>query len=639
MQDMLLLSEDPIKLADRALEWAMRLVGGAAAAVFDAQGVRLVSRSLDSAQITDLERLLPTLNVGVSRLRVAGVDRVLFVLATSGAGSAGHLVVVAGPFTPSFGGEELSRVQQFMAAVAAAVDRGLLLERLKHANAELLEANRHKTLFLANMSHELRTPLNAILGFSELLIDTPNGQFPDATRARFLEQIHSSGKHLLGLINDILDLSKIEAGQMELRLQVVGVAEIVDQVASIVEPLAAKKEIRITFETGRAGDILADEGKVKQMILNLVSNAIKFSAERGTVTVKAERVDDRLRIAVTDTGIGIAKEDIRRVFKEFQQVDSGVNRKQQGTGLGLALTRSFALLHGGDVRVESELGKGSRFTIDLPLETRSPNRPPKGGVEIDLANGDASRPLIIVVEDDPSAAEILARQIERVGFRTKIARTGADAVSMAKELKPAALTLDILLPDTDGWDVLTSLKGDDATSDIPVIVISVVDNPALGTALGALDYFVKPVDPKELVNRLSNYNFKHKTGSRQTSVLVVDDEEANRDWLKQVLEPAGFTAILAKGGQEAIELARSRKPDVVMLDLLMPDVDGFDVVAALGENEATRQIPIIVLTAKHLNEGDIDQLNGRVATILKRGTTGAVDLLGQLQVVLKQNGS
>jgi signal transduction histidine kinase/DNA-binding response OmpR family regulator len=639
MQDMLLLSEDPIKLADRALEWAMRLVGGAAAAVFDAQGVRLVSRSLDSAQITDLERLLPTLNVGVSRLRVAGVDRMLFVLATSGAGSAGHLVVVAGPFTPSFGGEELSRVQQFMAAVAAAVDRGLLLERLKHANAELLEANRHKTLFLANMSHELRTPLNAILGFSELLIDTPNGQFPDATRARFLEQIHSSGKHLLGLINDILDLSKIEAGQMELRLQVVRVAEIVDQVASIVEPLAAKKEIRITFETGRAGDILADEGKVKQMILNLVSNAIKFSAERGTVTVKAERVDDRLRIAVTDTGIGIAKEDIRRVFKEFQQVDSGVNRKQQGTGLGLALTRSFALLHGGDVRVESELGKGSRFTIDLPLEARSPNRPPKGGVEIDLANGDASRPLIIVVEDDPSAAEILARQIERVGFRTKIARTGADAVSMAKELKPAALTLDILLPDTDGWDVLTSLKGDDATSDIPVIVISVVDNPALGTALGALDYFVKPVDPKELVNRLSNYNFKHKTGSRQTSVLVVDDEEANRDWLKQVLEPAGFTAILAKGGQEAIELARSRKPDVVMLDLLMPDVDGFDVVAALGENEATRQIPIIVLTAKHLNEGDIDQLNGRVATILKRGTTGAVDLLGQLQVVLKQNGS
>jgi CheY-like chemotaxis protein len=244
--------------------------------------------------------------------------------------------------------------------------------------------------------------------------------------------------------------------------------------------------------------------------------------------------------------------------------------------------------------------------------------------------------LVIVVEDDPVAAELLTRQIERAGFRTEIARTGAEVVTMAKEHKPAAITLDILLPDVDGWEVLTRLKQDQVTSDIPVVVVSVVDNPELGSALGALDYFVKPVDAKELVNRLSNFNFKQQAGGRQVCVLVVDDEAANRDWLKHVLEPAGFKVTLATGGQEAIEMARSRKPDVVMLDLLMPEVNGFEVVEALGGHEATRSIPIMVLTAKHLTNADIDQLDGHVATILRRGSTGAVDLLGQLQVVLNK---
>jgi CheY-like chemotaxis protein len=524
-----------------------------------------------------------------------------------------------------------------MTAVATAVDRARLLERLKQANADLLDANRHKTVFLANMSHELRTPLNAILGFSELLIDSTDGHFPDETRKRFLEQIHSSGKHLLGLINDILDLSKIEAGQMELRLQMVSVADVVGQVASTVEPLAKEKQIHLEFEAASAGQILADEGKLRQMILNLVSNAIKFTSEGGSVSIKAARVVDRMEIAVSDNGVGIAPEDLQRLFKEFQQVDSGVNRRQQGTGLGLALTRSFAILHGGDVRVESEPGKGSLFTIDLPVEARSPDRASKA-TRSDFVNapGDVSRPLVIVVEDDPVAAELLTRQIERAGFRTEVARTGGEVVTLAKEHKPVAITLDILLPDVDGWEVLTRLKKDEVTSDIPVLVVSVVDNPELGTALGALDYFVKPVDAKDLVNRLSNFNFKQKVGGRQACVLVVDDEAANRDWLKSVLEPAGFEVTLATGGQEAIDLARSRIPDVVMLDLLMPEVNGFEVVKALGGHEVTRSIPILVLTAKHLTNADFDQLNGHVSTILKRGSSGAADVLNELQVVLNK---
>src|SRR5258708_15309942 len=255
------------------------------------------------------------------------------------------------------------------------------------------------------MRDELRTPLNAILGFSELLIDSTDGHFPDETRKRFLEQIHSSGKHLLGLINDILDLSKIEAGQMELRLQMVSVADVVGQVASTVEPLAKQKQIHLEFEAASAGQILADEGKLRQMILNLVSNAIKFTPEGGIVSIESARAGERLQITVADNGIGIGQDEIQRVFKEFQQVDSGANRTQQGTGLGLALTRSFAILHGGNVSVESELGKGSRFTIDLPVQARSPYRPPIHGTgrESASANGSVTRPPGLRLEAHPLA--------------------------------------------------------------------------------------------------------------------------------------------------------------------------------------------------------------------------------------------
>ena len=634
MQDTLLQGEDPNTLADRALEWAMRLVGGAGAVAFDSQGERWASRALSPRQLVGLGRQLPELEHGVSRRVINDVERTLFVIPIAGGGGEGHLVVLAGPFTPNFGDEELNRVQQFMSAVTAAVDRASLLERVSAANADLIEANHHKTVFLANMSHELRTPLNSILGFSELLIDATDGQFPDATRTRFLEQIHSSGKHLLGLINDILDLSKIEAGQMELHLQTVSVADVLSQVASTVEPLLAQKQMKIEIEASDAGQIVADEGKLKQMVLNLVSNAIKFTPDEGRITIKATQAGGRLRIEVADNGIGIADADIKRIFHEFQQVDTGANRKQQGTGLGLTLTRSFAALHGGDVSVQSELGKGSRFTIDLPIggPVLGPEKPPNVGAA--EAKVDASRPLILVVEDDPASAELLTRQIERVGFRTQNARSGAEALAMAKAQKPVAITLDIMLPDIDGWEVLTRLKHDDVTSDIPVIVVSVVDDPALGTALGALDYFVKPVEAKALVSRLSHFNFRQKSNGRQTRVLVVDDESANREWLKNVLEPAGFKVTLATGGRQAIKLTRSSKPDLIMLDLLMPDVNGFDVVETLSSSRATSGIPIMVLTAKNLTEADISQLNGHVSTILKRGSTGAVDLLGQLQMVM-----
>jgi CheY-like chemotaxis protein len=339
-----------------------------------------------------------------------------------------------------------------------------------------------------------------------------------------------------------------------------------------------------------------------------------------------------VELAVADTGIGIAKQDFDRVFHEFQQLDTGVARQQAGTGLGLTLTRRFANLHGGDVRMESQLGKGSVFTITLPLEARRSVGAP-APVRVDRPRVADSGQVVLVVEDDPAAAELLTRQIERAGFRTQVVRTGEQALVEARAQQPVAITLDILLPDLDGWEVLTRLKNDPATSKIPAIVVSVVDNPELGMALGALDYFVKPVAGVELMDRLAKFKIGHAKG-KQPTVLVVDDEAANREWLSAVLEPEGFTVVLATGGQEAIDMATASPPDLVMLDLMMPNVTGFDVVEALRAQPSTKSIPILVLTAKTLTDSDIRQLNGHVSTILRRGSTGAADLLSLLKQVV-----
>jgi signal transduction histidine kinase/CheY-like chemotaxis protein len=628
------LSADSGNLSSRAIEWAMRLVGGASAVSFDGTRQVRASIGLTPGQLDELGESLAGLPHGVSRASLGRSTHTVLVLPVSGLSSSGSLVVLSGPFTPGLGSDEVSRVQQFMSAFSTALDRRHLIEQLKETNERLVDSDRHKSVFLASMSHELRTPLNAILGFSELLIDSPDGEYPVATRTRFLQQIHASGKHLLGLINDILDLSKIEAGQMELRLQLVSVTEIVAQVASTIEPLAAQKQIKIQSGEMKAGDITADSGKLKQMLLNLVANAVKFTPDGGEVTITASRLETTVEIAVADNGIGIAPKDHARVFQGFQQVDSGVERQQAGTGLGLHLTRRFAALHGGDVLIDSQLGKGSVFTIILPIHAASPVISPAPQRAIDGKRGGTDgRPLVLVVEDDPAAAELLTRQIDQAGFQTIVARTGTEALAKARERKPAAITLDILLPDLDGWEVLTRLKRAEETSDIPVVVVSVVDNPELGMALGALDYFVKPVPAKELMNRLTRFKFQGKTG-KQMTVLVVDDEEANREWLHGVLEPAGFAVTLASGGREAIELARSSPPDLVLLDLMMPDVSGFDVVEALRDDVSTRAIPIMVLTAKTLTDSDIRQLNGHVSTILRRGSTGAADLLGLLRQVV-----
>ncbi|TMD25242.1 MAG: hypothetical protein E6I92_12970, partial [Chloroflexi bacterium] len=323
------MSDDRDALAGRALELATRLVGGAGAVLYDRKGAPATVRGVGGQQVAEIAGRLGSMQRGVNQIEVGGVPKAVLAVPVAGLSTSGTLVVLAGPFTPGFGGDEMDRMQQLMSAFITALDRRHLIVELEAANRALSEANKHKSVFLANMSHELRTPLNAIIGFSELLTDANDGQFDDATRKRFLGQI-------LTLINDILDLSKVEAGQMELRLQTVSLNEAVDQVVKTVEPLVSKKNIALRWSVDGVDQMLADAGKLKQMLLNLVSNAIKFTPEGGTVTIAVKQVKDSVEFAVTDTGIGIAPADQTTIFTEFHQVDHGPGRKHEGTGLGLA---------------------------------------------------------------------------------------------------------------------------------------------------------------------------------------------------------------------------------------------------------------------------------------------------------------
>ena len=508
-------------------------------------------------------------------------------------------------------------------------------QELQKLNRELIASGKAKSILLSNMSHELRTPLSAILGFAELLLDDDPDRFKAEARRGFLEHIHAGGEHLLALINDILDLSKVEAGQMKLRLVAVSVVNTVDGVVNTVAPLTAKKHLNVRTDTSAAAEVVADAGKLTQMLLNLVANAIKFTPDGGTITIAAHRKDQMLEISVADTGIGISQSDLGTIFQEFQQLDTGSGRQVQGTGLGLALTRRYAELHGGAMNVTSKVGAGSVFTLRLPLAGPAQE---KRRAEDPAASPD-KRPLILVVEDDPAVAELVTHIVDRGGFRTEIACTGTEALAKARELRPVAITLDIGLPELDGWAVLQRLKQDETTSAIPVAVISVHDNPELGAALGALDYFVKPIRANDLLRRLSMFNIQPAVGTHAARVLVVDDEAANRDLLAAVLEPAGFDVTLASGGLEGIQLATSGQPDLILLDLMMPGVTGFDVVRELRAQEATHAIPIMVLTAKQMTATDRMQLNGQVSAILSRGSTGSADLLVQLQyLVSAQSG-
>jgi PAS domain S-box-containing protein len=504
-------------------------------------------------------------------------------------------------------------------------------EALKAARDQAEAMSRTKSSFLANMSHELRTPLNAIIGVTEMLQEDAR----DLGRENEIEplgRVLRAAQHLLTLINDILDLSKVEAGRMELHVASFSIPELINDVVKTVEPMAAKNGNRIVVTCSPGVDAMrADETRVRQALLNLASNAVKFTAN-GTVTITAQQQGDKgleqITIAVADTGIGMTPEQMGKLFQEFSQADSSTSRKYGGTGLGLAIGRRFCQMLGGDITVESAPGRGSTFTILLPKnggaaeEARaiSAARASPAGVPLDA-------PLVLVVDDDPTVREVVARFLEREGFAVAEAEGGREGLRLARELFPAAMTLDIIMPDLDGWTVLAAIKGDPALAGIPVILLTIVDEKNRGYSLGAADYLVKPVDRKRLTTLL-----RRICGSTRGRVLIVDDNDIDRQQMSSAVEQDGWDVVEAKNGRVALDSLAVAGPQAIILDLMMPEMNGFEFLNEFRRHAEWRDIPVVVVTARDLTAEDRVRLIGGVERIIQK--TERDDMLQELRSTL-----
>lgn len=500
-------------------------------------------------------------------------------------------------------------------------------EEIASKNHQLEEASRMKSEFLANMSHELRTPLNAIIGFSEVLRDGLMGELNPEQREHVTD-IFNSGRHLLALINDILDLSKVEAGKMALELEPLDAEGLVRSSLAIVKEKAQARRIGLEVEIdGELGEMAADGRKTKQILYNLLSNAVKFTPEGGKVTLRAHKAPrDQiapapagdfphfLEITVADSGIGISRENLDRLFQPFVQLDSTLSRQYQGTGLGLAMVKRLAELHGGTVAVESEEGQGSRFTVWLPWREAGPAESPRAapGTVAPVENA-----LALIVEDDDRAAELVRLQLEGEGLRTVRAKSAEEGLELARAQRPQIITLDILLPGMDGWDFLARVKQTPELSGIPVVIVSIVADRKKGFSLGAAQVLQKPLGREELGEALRNLGLCPTCG-RGCKVLVVDDDPKAVEIIAAYLSEPGYEVLRAYGGREGIEAARRDHPALIVLDLMMPEVNGFDVVHELKSRPDTAQIPVMVVTAKLLTPEDRATLNGFVSAVVEK---------------------
>ncbi|MCH8269458.1 MAG: response regulator, partial [Acidobacteria bacterium] len=471
-------------------------------------------------------------------------------------------------------------------------------QELELRNREVERATQLKSQFLASMSHELRTPMNAILGFSGLLADGTGGPLNEK-QARYVEHVRKGGQHLLELINDILDLSKIEAGQLELHPENFVLAEALSEVLSITKPLAMTKKIRVESSVGTGLRVYADRVRCKQILYNLLSNAIKFTPEGGEVWIEASAEGSFLRLSVRDTGIGIAPEEQETIFEEFHQVGTTTKGVKEGTGLGLAITRRLVEQHGGRIWVESQPGQGSRFSFTLPREPPFPEAAPETAITPQVGSRRA-RSLILIVDDEPEARELLKSYLEPEGYETTTASSRREVLEKALALRPDAITLNMLMPGGTGWETLRDLKNTPATADIPVIIVSVVDRKKMGFALGAAEYLLKPVDRVVLIKAIGKHLGPRKDGS--FTILVVDDDPAVANVLREQFEYAGYSVSTACDGTTGLREFFDQRPDLVLVDILMPQMDGFQLCQRIRELSF---VPIIVLTAGQRDEDKV----------------------------------
>ena len=521
---------------------------------------------------------------------------------------------------PAAGTDELGEMSRALVVFRDnARDIQAAKEQAIEARAEAEAASRAKSSFLANMSHELRTPLNAIIGYSEILAEDATDRGDDMS-VQDLQKIQAAGKHLLGLINSILDLSKIEAGRMDVYLEPVNLPKLAEEVRVIVQPLVEKNGNRLTIDCpADLGTMRTDLTKVKQSLINLLSNAAKFT-ENGQIELAVSRQAapsgaSHVLFKVSDSGIGMTEEQMGRLFEAFAQADSSTTRNFGGTGLGLAITRRFATMLGGTVTVTSKPGAGSTFLLELLDQPVSAAPAIAGQIKPIETGADGSALTVLVVDDDPAVHDVLSPTLVRKGYRVVHARDGAEALEIMRKTPPDVVTLDVMMPNVDGWSVLGTMKSDPALASIPVIMLTIVDDRNLGFSLGAAEYMTKPVDRERLLALVRRF-----TSEKQNAVvLVIDDDPEVRDVVSTTLNRVGLETAEAASGRAALEwLAGHPLPDLVLLDLMMPEMDGFQFLERLHENPAWLAVPVVVLTAKDLTTEEKAFLAERTVLVLSK---------------------
>jgi CheY-like chemotaxis protein len=488
------------------------------------------------------------------------------------------------------------------------------------------------------MSHELRTPLNAIIGYSEMLEE----EAEDLELESFvvdLQKIRAAGKHLLALINDVLDLSKIEAGKADLFIEPFPIESMIREVMATISPLIEKKANRLELRLADGlGDLTADLTRTRQVLFNLLSNAAKFT-EKGTITLEvfpeSLPAGEMVVFKVRDTGIGMTGEQLSRIFEPFVQADASTTRQFGGTGLGLAISRTFCRMMGGEMSVESEPGKGSTFTVVLPREVKAKPAAesalkPEGAKVREKPAAKHGPNTVLVIDDDPAVHDMLANYLQKDGFEVVCAASGEEGLRLAKEVKPIAITLDIIMPGMDGWTVLSALKAEPETASIPVVIITIDENRELGFTLGASDYMVKPISRVQLFDTLRKYRHGRATGR----VLVVEDEKPTRDLMVRFIRKEGWDVVEAGNGREALDQIAERKPDLIFLDLMMPVMDGFEFIREMRAKREYHFIPVVVVTAKDLTPEERQWLNGDVYRVFRKGSFSRDELLQQIREII-----
>ncbi len=503
---------------------------------------------------------------------------------------------------------------------------------------ELAEAaNRTKNQFIANMSHELRTPLNAIIGYSEMLQEDAQ-DMGETSFVEDLQKIHAAGKHLLGLINDVLDISKIEAGKMDVYTETFNLSEMLNEVVATVKPLLEKHANSIHVEYGEhLGDMHADLTKVRQSLLNLLSNASKFT-EHGLITLSIIRettpAGDWIEFRVIDTGIGMTEQQLQKLFQAFTQADASTTRRYGGTGLGLVITKRFTEMMGGSIQVDSRFGYGSTFIIRLPTQVITSKAPPNSALGTSPGETDSiGQGIVLVIDDDPAVRELFHNHLSKLGYQVAVAAGGDEGLRLARKLRPDAITLDVMMPGMDGWMVLSALKTDPELADIPVIMVTMVEEKELGYSLGATDYLIKPVNRDQLSNILNKYHIQ----VRIPHVMIIEDDPTTRHLMETILKKVGCQVSTAENGKVGLQRVLEKLPDLILLDLMMPEMDGFEFVTHLHEHDKLRDIPVIILTAKDITSEDRMRLNNYVQDIFQKGAYKKDKLLAEVRASLKKS--